>query len=221
LFGKTDKADVQSKIFNKHLPEASNVVVEGCINIDGEDYIIKRTLSRPTIGKRTEKSKVTQKVEYYRIVGDNREELVDCIDNQQEENSAKTNKVIREAIGRESDFDLIMSITESNLDSLVGMKETERGRILSRWIGLLPLEEKDAYAREKYNTEIKPYLLTDRYNSESLKQENVAFDVKIKSKHWFYICTKIKTVFRTVICNLTQINNEILLHELISCKEVI
>ncbi len=183
LFGKTDKADVQSKIFNKHLPEASNVVVEGCINIDGEDYIIKRTLSRPTIGKRTEKSKVTQKVEYYRIVGDNREELVDCIDNQQEENSANTNKVIREAIGRESDFDLIMSITESNLDSLVGMKETERGRILSRWIGLLPLEEKDAYAREKYNTEIKPYLLTDRYNSESLKQENVAFDVKIKSNY--------------------------------------
>ena len=38
---KTEKAEIQSKIFNKHLPEASNVVVEGCINIDGEDYTYK------------------------------------------------------------------------------------------------------------------------------------------------------------------------------------
>ena len=181
LFGKTDKAEVQSKIFNKHLPEASNVVVEGCINIDGEDYIIKRTLSRPSLDKRTEKSKVTQKVEYYRIVGGDKEELEEYIDNQQEENSAQTNKVIKEAIGRESDFDLIMSITESNLDALIGMKETERGRILSRWIGLLPIEEKDSLAREKFNSEIKPFLLSNKYNSETLKQENKAFEIKIKS----------------------------------------
>ena len=181
LFGKTDKAEVQSKIFNKHIPEATNVTVEGCINIDGEDYIIKRTLSRPSLDKRTEKSKVTQKVEYYKIVGGNKEELDDYIDNQQEENSAQTNKVIKEAIGRESDFDLIMSITESNLDALVSMKETERGRVLSRWIGLLPIEEKDALAREKFNSEIKPYLLSNKYNSETLEQENKAFEVKIKS----------------------------------------
>lgn len=84
-------------------------------------------------------------------------------------------------MGRESDFDLIMSITESNLDSLIGMKETERGRILSRWIGLLPIEEKDSYARQKYNTEIKPYLLSNKYNSESLKQEKAAFEIKIKT----------------------------------------
>ena len=181
LFGKTDKAEVHSKIFNKHIPEASNVVVEGCINIDGEDYIIKRTLSRPSLDKRTEKSKVVQKVEYYKIVGGNKEELEEYIDNQQEENSAQTNKVIKEAIGKESDFDLIMSITESNLDALIGMKETERGRILSRWIGLLPIEEKDAFAREKFNSEVRPYLLSNRYNTETLKQENTAFEVKIKS----------------------------------------
>lgn len=181
LFGKTDKAEVQSKIFNKHLPESSNVVVEGCINIDGEDYIIKRTLSRPALNKRTEKSKVTQKVEYYRIVGSDKEELEEYIDNQQEENAAQTNKVIKEAIGRESDFDLIMSITETNLDSLISMKETERGRILSRWIGLLPIEEKELLAKEKFNSEIKPYLLSNKYNSETLKQENIAFDLKIKS----------------------------------------
>ena len=182
LFGKTDKAEVQSKIFNKHIPEASNVVVEGCLSIDGEDYIIKRTLSRPSLDKRTEKSKVTQKVEYYKIVAGSKEELTEYIDNQQEENSVQTNKVIKEAIGRESDFDLIMSITESNLDALIGMKETERGRVLSRWIGLLPIEEKDAIAREKFNTEIKPYLMSNKYNSEALKQEIESFKTLISSK---------------------------------------
>jgi DNA repair exonuclease SbcCD ATPase subunit len=61
------------------------------------------------------------------------------------------------------------------------MKETERGRILSRWIGLLPIEEKDSLARKKFNSEIKPFLLSNKYNSETLKQENKAFEIKIKS----------------------------------------
>ena len=34
LFGKTDKSSVQEKIFNKHLKEATEVTVEGCITIN-------------------------------------------------------------------------------------------------------------------------------------------------------------------------------------------
>jgi len=181
LFGKVPKVDVQSKIFNKHIAEATNVVVEGCLVIDGMEYIIKRTLSRPSLDKRTEKSKVTQKVEYYKIVKDVKEELEDYTENQSEENTAQTNKVIKESIGNESDFDLMMSITESNLDDLISMKETERGRVLSRWIGLLPIEEKELLAKEKFNLEIKPFLLSNKYNSETLKQENSSFEIKIKN----------------------------------------
>jgi len=181
LFGKTTKVPTQDKIFNKHIPQSTNVVVEGCITIDGVDYIIKRTLSRPSLDKRTDKSKTTQKVEYYKVVGDGKEELEDYIDNQQEENSIQTNKAIKEAIGRESDFDLIMSITESSLDDLVNKKETERGRLLSRWIGLLPIEEKDAIARETFNSTIKPSLVSNQYNEETLRQEISAFEVNIKT----------------------------------------
>jgi DNA repair exonuclease SbcCD ATPase subunit len=211
LFGKTDKAEVQSKIFNKHIPEATNVNVEGCLCIDGEDYIIKRTLSRPSLDKRTEKSKVTQKVEYYKIVAGNKEELTEYIDNQQEENSVQTNKVIKEAIGKESDFDLIMSITESNLDALIGMKETERGRVLSRLIGLLPIEEKDALARQKFNTDIKPSLISNRYNSEALKQEIESYKTLIKSKE--NIIAKIKKENKEVDEEITNLekNKETLL----------
>lgn len=181
LFGRTSKATTQDKIFNKHLPQATSVNVEGCIEIDGEEYVIKRVLSRPALNKRSEKSKTTQKVEYYKIVGDHQEELEDYIDEQQEENSIKTNKVIKEAIGNESDFDLIMSVTESTLDDLVNKKDTERGRLLARWIGLLPLEKKDEVAREKFNSSVKPYLVGNQYNEEKMLQENEAFKLTIDS----------------------------------------
>ena len=181
LFGKTEKVPTQDKIFNKHIPEATTVSVEGCISVDGVDYIIKRTLTRPALARRTDKSKTTQKVEYYKVVGDSMEELEDYeIDNQQEENGVQTNKAIKEAIGIESDFDLIMSVTESTLDDLVNKKEADRGRLLSRWIGLLPLEEKDLLARQKFNSEVKPMLLSNRYNEETLLQEIEAYETMIK-----------------------------------------
>ena len=182
LFGKTTKVDTQDKIFNKHLPKATTVTVEGCINIDGVDYIIKRTLSRPSLERRSEKSKTIQKVEYYKVVGNDKEELEEYdVENQQEENGVQTNKAIKEAIGIESDFDLIMSVTDSTLDDLVNKKEADRGRLLSRWIGLLPLEEKDKLAREKFNSEVKPMLLSNRYNEETLMQEIDAFELTIKN----------------------------------------
>ena len=182
LFGKTEKVATQDKIFNKHLPKETSVSVEGCINIDGVDYVIKRTLSRPSLERRSDKSKTIQKVEYYKIVGDSKQELEEYdIENQQEENGIQTNKAIKDAIGIESDFDLIMSVTESTLDDLVNKKEADRGRLLSRWIGLLPIEEKDKLAREKFNSEVKPMLLSNRYNEESLMQEIEAFELTTKN----------------------------------------
>ena len=181
LFGSTSRFKTQDKLFNKHITEATKLVVEGCISIDGCDYIIKRTLTRPSIENRTDKSKATQKVEYYRITGDNLERLDDFIDNQQEENSIQTNKVIKEAIGKESDFDMIMCVTESTLDELIDKKETERGRLLSRWIGLLPIELKDSIARERFNSEIKPRLLSNQFNEETLRQEISAYEANIKN----------------------------------------
>lgn len=174
LFGKTSKSSTLDKVFNKHLPEVTEVIVEGCIEIDGVEYIIKRTLTRPSLKKRTDKSKTTQKIEYYKKIGDNLEELSEYVpetQNCEEETVTKTNKVIKEAIGSEKDFDLIICATGNNLDDLIELKETERGRLLSKWIGLLPLEEKDKIAREKFNKEITPKLFSSKYNRETLIQE--------------------------------------------------
>lgn len=180
FFGRITKYKTQDKFFNKHLVDATTMEVEGCIEIDGEEYVINRTLTRPSKSRRTSKSVTTQKVEYYRVVGKDLETLEDYVDNQQEEDSRKTNKVIKESLGTEDDFDLVVSVTDSNLDALIEKKDAERGRLLSRWIGLLPIEEKDAEARSKYNSEVKPHLLSNTYNTETLTQEIESF--KITSK---------------------------------------
>lgn len=173
LFGKVTSREndwVLSRVFNKHLPEATEVVVEGCVTIDGVDYVIKRTITRPALKKRTEKSKVTQKIDYYKLVNNEYIELADeeC---ENETTVSETNKAIREAIGNERDFDLMICVDADNLKDLISLKDTDRGRLISRWIGLLSLEDKDKIAREKFNKEIMPKLMINRYNKEELNND--------------------------------------------------
>lgn len=184
LFGKTTsgKADVLSDIFNRYRPETTEVKVEGCICIDNEDYIIRRTLTRPALKKRTAKSKTTQKVEYFKIVGGVEQELED-IDNLEASNNTATSKVIKEALGNEKDFDLVICANADNLKSLISLKDTERGRLLSKWIGLLPLEEKNTIAREKWNKEISRTLYSNSYNRDTLKAEIGAINLTIEENN--------------------------------------
>ena len=170
LFGKTSKYNTLAQIFNINLPEETEFSVEGEIEIEKTSYIIKRTVTRPTLNKRTDKSKVSQKVEYYRITPSGDEEELCDVDNLEESSGTATNKVIKEAIGTEQDFDLIICATNENLRDLISFKETDRGRLLSRWIGLLPLEEKGKLAKERWK-EISKSLYQNVYNSEQLKQE--------------------------------------------------
>lgn len=184
LFGKTTsgKADVLSDIFNRYRPETTEVKVEGCICIDNEEYIIRRTLTRPALKKRTAKSKTTQKVEYFKIVGDVEQELED-VDNLEGATNTQTSKIIKEALGNEKDFDLVICANADNLKSLISLKDTERGRLLSKWIGLLPLEEKDTIAREKWNKEISRTLYSNTYNRETLKAEIDAITIAINENN--------------------------------------
>lgn len=179
FFGRTSKAATQDKIFNKHLPEATEVNVEGCIEANGEEYVIKRTLTRPNVTKRSEKSKTINKVKYYKVVPSGLEELEDYVENQQGENNVKTNKAIKEIIGNEEDFDMIMATTSSNLDSLIEKANAERSRLFNRWIGLLPIEQKCALAKEKYLTAVKPTFLSNRYDSSTLQEEINALNITV------------------------------------------
>lgn len=170
LFGKTNtnKAKTLGDLFNNYLPDERVINIEGCINIDGEDFIIKRTLTRPAKGKKTKT--ITNKVEYFHVNENGEEELLPE-NNESGESSKHTSKLIKEAIGEESDFDLIISANAKDLDSLITLTETEKGRLLSRWIGLSVIEDKDVKAREKWNKEISVGRYSDMYNSASLSEE--------------------------------------------------
>lgn len=170
LFGKinTDKAKTMADLFNNYLPDERVLYIEGCINIEGDDYIIKRTLTRPAAGKKTRT--VTNKVEYYKVNKDGSEEILSD-ENQQGATTTQTSKIIKDALGNESDFDLIISANAKDLDSLISLTETEKGRLLSRWIGLSVIEDKDIKAREKWNKEISVGRYCDMYNRNQLENE--------------------------------------------------
>lgn len=203
LFGKSPKWVKQEGIFNDVLPDATTVEVEACLTIENEDYVIKRVLSRPQLSRRSEKSKVTQKVEYYRIVGGDMVSLDDCdIELETGKDTRDTNKIIKESIGREEDFDLIMCVTGSNLDALVEEKGAERGRLFARWIGLLPLEKKDQLARDTFNNIVKPKLLSNTYSKQTLLEEIVAFESAIKEKE-----EENKSLEKIVSAHQTEVDN--------------
>ena len=170
LFGKTNtnKAKNLGELFNNYLPETRTINVEGCINIEGEDFIIKRTLTRPQQGKKTKT--ISNKVEYYKI-NENGDEEILPEDNKQEASTTATSKVIKEALGNESDFDLIISANAKDLDNIISLTETEKGRLLSRWIGLSVIEDKDVKAREKWNKEISVGRFSDMYNQTQLEND--------------------------------------------------
>ena len=170
LFGKTNtnKAKTLGELFNNYLPDARTIDVEGCICIDGEDYIIKRTLTRPAAGKKTKT--ISNKVEYYHVNENGDKELMPE-NNEAGESAKKTSKIIKEALGNENDFDLIISANAKDLDSLITLTETEKGRLLSRWIGLSVIEDKDIKAREKWNKEISVGRYSDIYNSSQLETD--------------------------------------------------
>ena len=182
LFGKVTSRESDwtlSKVFNKYLPEVTDVIVEGCIVIDGVDYVIKRRVSRPTLNKRSIKSKVSQKVDYYKLLNG---EYINLYDEECENGQSvvDTNKIIKDTIGNESDFDLMICVDSDNLKGLISLKDTERGKLISRWIGLIVLQKKDEIARKFYNEEISKSLTLSRYNKEELKNDIEVLEKNIK-----------------------------------------
>ena len=170
LFDKTrsGKADKFSELFNNYLPNERELFVEVGITIDGEDFIIRRTLTKPDPKKKTKT--ISNTVNYYRVNSQGETEELKDEDNMQGVSSTKTTKAIKEAIGSEEDFDRIISANAKDLDELISMKDTDRGRVLSRWIGLMPLEDKEQIAKDLW-AKASMGRLCDRFDRETLKTE--------------------------------------------------
>ena len=90
----------------------------------------------------------------------------------------QTRRLLKEA--GEKDFDLVICANADNLKSLISLKDTERGRLLSKWIGLLPLEEKDTIAREKWNKEIQ-----GRYTLTHIIERRLKLKLMYNRSNWW------------------------------------
>jgi len=233
FFGKTSsgKADTLDNLFNNHLKDETELKVEGCINVDGEDYIIRRTLTRPAATKKNRP--VTQKLEYFRLLPDGNTVELEDNDNMNAGNNVKTTQAIKEAIGSERDFDLVISANSDNLKELIALKKTDRGRLLTRWIGLLPLEDKDIKAREKWNREISVNRYCDRYNTQTLKTEIENLNAQIsdaeaqikKNEGIISDCNKkiegYNTTKETLLASKKQIKQDLLRVDVVTLNETL
>lgn len=167
LFGKAKKSPTLDSVFNVYCPDATEVVVEAGIEIDGVDYVIRRTVTRPALKKRTAKSKCKQTVDYYRVINGEYESIENC----EGESATQTNNIIRESVGNIEDFNLVISATAKNLTDLIEMGQTDKGRLFSRWLGLIPIEMKEEIAKNLWKKNHSARLLSNTYNKETLGVE--------------------------------------------------
>jgi DNA repair exonuclease SbcCD ATPase subunit len=161
LHGNTTKTDTNEQIFNQ-FSEKNELVVRGMIEIENEETIIERKMRRTA--KKGGGWTVTNKVNYYKILPDGEEEELN------EEDAKQTTKRIKDSIGSEKDFEMLVLATEKNLDELIGLTTTESGKILTRLIGLEVLEMKEAIARSMYN-EFAKKKKSNEYDVITLNQE--------------------------------------------------
>jgi len=162
LFGKTTKTDKNEQIFNTYT-DKNELVVRGMIEIDGEEMIVERLLTRKE--KRSGGWNVVNKVNYYKILPDGEELLMNDVDSKQ------TGEVIKSNIGSENDFDITILATARNLEDLIDAKPTESGRLLTKFIGLEVIENKEIIAK-KMNSDFNKTKKGNHYDAVTLLSNN-------------------------------------------------
>lgn len=200
LFGKADKSPNLDSVFNSYLENETEVKVEAGIEIDGIDYVIRRTITRPALKKRTSRSKAKQKVEYFKLIDGNYEEIENC----EGESGTQTNNIIRETVGNIDDFDLVISATAYSLGNLLRMGQTDKGKLFSRWLGLLSIEEKERIAKDIWKKENQK-LISNVYNKTTL--ENEINDMKIIIDNDNKSITEVQNKLNEITQEIEKYNN--------------
>ena len=161
FFNTTTKTTKAEEIFNR-FTDKNKVIVKGDIIIDGEEYIIVRSLER----KKTKAGewKVTTELDFFKKLSDG--ELQPFTGEQRKE----TEKFIKSSIGEQEDFLMTILTTGTNLEELLESKPTARGLVLSKFLGLDFIKKKEEVAKEFYSKYSKG-MLSNLYNTETLKQE--------------------------------------------------
>jgi DNA repair exonuclease SbcCD ATPase subunit len=161
FFNTTTKTQKAEEIFNR-FRDSDKVSVRGEVVIDGDDYIISRTLERKK--DKSGEWKVKTELDFVKKLADG------SFQNFVGEQRRETEKFIKNSIGQMDDFLMTILTTASNLEELIDAKPTARGQVLSRFMGLEFIKRKELAAKEVVS-EFTKGMLSNVYNSETLKQE--------------------------------------------------
>ena len=161
FFGKTTKTETNTEIFNT-FRDSNEVIVGGHIEIDGDEYVIERKLSRKQ--SKSGDYKVSAKLDFYRILSDGSEE------NLEGEQRRETDKLISDTIGSYDDFMLTIVATAKNLEDLMETKPTQRGRLLTKFIGLEVIEKKEDI-NKSLMSDFKSKMKSNVFNTKELELE--------------------------------------------------
>jgi len=161
FFNSTTKTKTNIEIFNK-FTEDDTVLVKGYLTIDGEDYVIARTLTRKK--SKSGEYNVKSDLEFYKDNGDG------TLENLTGEQRRETETFIASAIGSEEDFLSTILTTGYNLEELIESKPTARGQILTKFLGLESLKQKEEIAKEIFNDWSKK-LVGNTYNVVQLESD--------------------------------------------------
>ena len=161
FFNKTTKSSKAIEIFNRYQKD-NEVFVQGEVEIDGDNYIIIRKITRKK--KKNSDWTVSTSLEFLQKLDDG------SLKSFTGEQRRETETFIKESIGTMSDFLLTVLTTAGNLESLIESKPTERGNVLSRFIGLEVLKEKETVGKKMYSDWSKK-LISNVFNTEDLKHE--------------------------------------------------
>jgi len=161
FFNKTTKSSKSVEIFNRYQKD-NEVIVQGEVEIDGDNYIIIRKIIRKK--KKNGDWTVSTSLEFLQKLDDG------SLKSFTGEQRRETETFIKESIGTMNDFLLTVLTTAGNLESLIESKPTERGNVLSRFIGLEVLKEKETVGKKMYSDWSKK-LISNVFNTEDLKHE--------------------------------------------------
>ena len=170
FFNQTTRTKVTAQIFNK-FRDTNQVRVKGKVNIDGGDYIIERILTRSK-KKSEEGYTVKTDLNFQKVMADG------SIQNLEGEQRRETDDFIKKSIGDVDDFLLTIIATSDNLEDLIHTLPTQKGRLLSKFIGLEIIEQKEEIVKEIKSAWAKN-LKSDQHNSGDLSKEINDLTVKV------------------------------------------
>ena len=169
FFNTTTKTSKAEDIFNR-FSSSDKVSVTGEIVIDGEEYLISRSIQRSK--KKMGGYNVKTELEFFKKFKDG--SMVNMTGEQRRE----TEEFIKKSIGGIDDFLMTIVTTGGNLEDLIDSKPTARGEVLTRFLGLDILKEKEEVAKGMYSTFSKQ-MLSNIYNIQKLKGEIDNFEDQI------------------------------------------